>query len=74
MTFVFPNNDRPPMIQETQPYPGLTTNEDGPLRRWGSRCADRRSCHHAASTTAKAASPAISGCAMNAGLRHYCVG
>jgi hypothetical protein len=57
------------MIHETTPFPGWKKNEDGPRRKWGSRYADRRSCHHAPSTTAKYPSPAISDCTVNTGHR-----
>jgi hypothetical protein len=41
------------MIHATTPFAGLKWKEEGLLRRWGKRFADRRSCHHAASVTAK---------------------
>jgi hypothetical protein len=52
------------MIHATTAFAGLKWNEDGPLRRWGKRFADRRSCHHAASAIAKTPSATISACTV----------
>ena len=49
--------------RENHLYPGWKTSDDGPLRRWGSKYADRRSHHHAASATAKNPSRASRACA-----------
>ncbi len=62
------SNAGPTMIAmncATRPRPGWKTNADGPRRRWGSRCADRRSCHHAASAITKNPSTTINDSTMN---------
>ena len=41
------------LIHEPTPASGWCRTGDGPFRRCGSRYADRRSCHHAASANAK---------------------
>jgi len=51
------------LIHEPTPASGCSPTGDGPLRRCGSRYADRRSCHHAASANAKIAS-STGGCAI----------
>ncbi|MBV9919753.1 MAG: hypothetical protein JOY78_02700 [Pseudonocardia sp.] len=45
------------------------TDGDGPLRRWGSKYADRRSRHHAANATTKNPSLTSRACAVIIGHR-----